>query len=253
MSIYKLNEEDFDSDDAYSEDADDDSCSVCSSDSEGSVDSFAAQARFDSEYDVDSRARRLRHRRLVARLATRGCPEFVAAGTKIVGLDSGSFYYRDAAVNFIFDARTRLVSATPPLRSPKKYDTFWAIGGTVYALDTSRTQLWKGALLLREARTRAAAPLRDLAVGGSPPAAVQDGPHRRVPRRAPGRRHGLPVRVQDRDVLLRRRAPGVGAPRRLGPAVRWRGALRPRPGRVGRPVLAAQGATRRVPGGGRPP
>jgi hypothetical protein len=64
VSIYKLNEEDFDSDDAYSEDADDDSCSVCSSDSEGSVDSFAAQARFDSEYDVDSRARRLRHRRL---------------------------------------------------------------------------------------------------------------------------------------------------------------------------------------------
>ena len=91
VSIYKLNEDDFDSDDAYSEDADDDSCSVCSSESEGSVDSFAAQARFDSEYDVDSRARRLRHRRLVARLATRGCPEFVAAGTKIVGLDSGSF------------------------------------------------------------------------------------------------------------------------------------------------------------------
>jgi len=29
------------------------------------------------------------------------------------------------------------VSATPPLRSPKKYDAFWEIGGTVYALYTS--------------------------------------------------------------------------------------------------------------------
>lgn len=139
VSIYKLNEDDFDSDDAYSEGADDDSGSICSADfePEGSVDPFAAQARFDSEYDVDSRARRLRHRRLVARLATRGCPEFVAAGTKIVGLDSGSLYRASTAVHFNFDVRTRLVSATPPLRSPKKYDAFWAIGGTVYALDTS--------------------------------------------------------------------------------------------------------------------
>ena len=29
------------------------------------------------------------------------------------------------------------MSATPPLRSPKKYDAFWEIGGTVYALYTS--------------------------------------------------------------------------------------------------------------------
>lgn len=131
LSIYKLNEDD----DAYSEDADNDSGSISSSESEGIVDYLAAHARFDSEYDVDSRARRLRHRRLVARLTTRGCQEFVAAGTKIVGLDSSS--YRATGVNFTFDARTRLVSATPPLRSPKMYDAFWAIGDTVYALDTS--------------------------------------------------------------------------------------------------------------------
>ncbi|PUZ72298.1 hypothetical protein GQ55_2G382700 [Panicum hallii var. hallii] len=31
-----------------------------------------------------------------------------------------------------------MVSATPPFRSPKKSATFWAVGGTVYALDLAR-------------------------------------------------------------------------------------------------------------------
>ncbi|RLN33490.1 hypothetical protein C2845_PM03G08910 [Panicum miliaceum] len=98
------------------------------------MDSFEAQDRFDSEYDVDSRARRLRHVRLVARMGRQaGCPDFVAAGTKIVGLNSASHHF--TTVNFIFDAATRMVSATPPFRSPKKSATFWALGGTVYALD----------------------------------------------------------------------------------------------------------------------
>ncbi|RLM84309.1 hypothetical protein C2845_PM04G27100 [Panicum miliaceum] len=98
------------------------------------MDCFEAQDRFDSEYDVDSRARRLRHGRLVARLGRQaGCPDFVAAGTKIVGLNRSSFHF--TTVNFIFDAATRMVSATPPFRSPKKSATFWTVGGTVYALD----------------------------------------------------------------------------------------------------------------------
>uniref|UniRef100_K4A2F0 Uncharacterized protein n=1 Tax=Setaria italica TaxID=4555 RepID=K4A2F0_SETIT len=162
-SIYKLNEDGFDSDDAYSEHSEDsgstsfenseDSGSISSDDSEHSVsisssDSESSgststedkmhylgpQDHFDCEYDVDSRARRLRHSRLVVRLGRQaGLPEFVAAGTKILGLNRSTYHATD--VSFVFDAATRLVSAAPPFQSPKKSATFWTAGGTIYALD----------------------------------------------------------------------------------------------------------------------
>nr|CAB3454485.1 unnamed protein product [Digitaria exilis] len=183
MSIYKLNEDGFDSDDAYSEhsedsgsikndsdsDSDDasseyskdsgsdDTSSEYSRDSSGSISSESSskgsasvsyenerrrgyldeQDRFDSEYDIDSRARRLRRRRLLGRLGRQpGCPYYVAAGTKIFALNSSSSHHRvlPTIVNLVLDAATRTVSATPPFQSPKKSAAFWSAGGAIYAL-----------------------------------------------------------------------------------------------------------------------
>ncbi|CAL5086359.1 unnamed protein product [Urochloa decumbens] len=196
--IYKLNEDDFDSDDAFSEHSEDsgsrsssedsgsayteDSCFTASDDSDDSSSTYSGdsgftasddtkdsgsassddsedsrftssddsddssstaseesdQDLFDSEYDVDSRARRLRHRRLVVRLGSQGggLPEFLAAGTKIVGLNRSSLRATD--VSFAFDSATRVVSAVPPFQSPKKAVAFWMAGGAIYALDRNR-------------------------------------------------------------------------------------------------------------------
>nr|CAB3458146.1 unnamed protein product [Digitaria exilis] len=182
MSIYKLNEDGFDSDDAYSEHSEDsgsikndsdsdyddasseyskdsgsdDTSSEYSRGSSGSISSESSkgsasvsyenerrrgyleeQDRFDSEYDVDPRARRLRRRRLVGRLGRQpGCPYYVAAGTKIFALNSSSSHHRvlPAVVNLVLDAATRTVSATPPFQSPKKSAAFWSAGGAIYAL-----------------------------------------------------------------------------------------------------------------------
>ncbi|KXG36370.1 hypothetical protein SORBI_3002G323800 [Sorghum bicolor] len=109
-----------------------------------------------------------------------------------------SLYRASTAVHFNFDVRTRLVSATPPLRSPKKYDAFWAIGGAVYALDTSADEPSHGKERCVFERL-GPEPQRHYGTWqweAPPPAAVQDGPYRGVPRRAPGRRHRVPVRVQ---------------------------------------------------------
>lgn len=154
-SIYKLNEYDFDSDDAYSEDNGStssdsensrsissdysyDSFFTSDSDSESSASTTSSSDKmdhFNSEYNVDSRARRLRHRRLVVRLARQqGLTEFVAAGTKIFGLNRYPSCHA-ADVSFVFDAATRLVSAAPPFQSPKSSATFWTAGDTIYALN----------------------------------------------------------------------------------------------------------------------
>lgn len=102
FSMYRLNADDFDSDDSSSED------------------------------DVDSRARDLRHRRLVVRLAGEDGQKFLAVGTKVFDFYKSSSPREKA--NLVFDTRTRLVSAVPPFRAPKRLATFWTVGRTIYAL-----------------------------------------------------------------------------------------------------------------------
>ncbi|KAL6656667.1 hypothetical protein ACP70R_004447 [Stipagrostis hirtigluma subsp. patula] len=104
FSMYKVNVDDFDTDDSDS----------------------------DAEDDIDSKAQRLRRRRMVVRLAGGGCQSFLAVGTKIFDLYPSSSDHR---ANVVFDTTTRLVTTTPPFQAPKKLAEFWAVGRTIYALE----------------------------------------------------------------------------------------------------------------------
>lgn len=87
---------------------------------------------FDSEDLMDSRPRRLRRHRLVVRLAGGWSQTFVAMGAKIFSLHRSS---EEDKLSVIYDAKTRSVSTVPPFQAPKNRAAFWAAGDTIYALD----------------------------------------------------------------------------------------------------------------------